>query len=112
MPGPDSAPAELRVVLFLEHSVGVDFSLGSVGSERTPPSRSRTLQVGRLDSVLRHCPTDPTKKQEKKMATTGTMQAVVFKEPFKVAVEQRPIPTVQDPEDIVVKVRYTALCGR
>jgi threonine dehydrogenase-like Zn-dependent dehydrogenase len=39
------------------------------------------------------------------------MQAVVFKEPFKVAVEQRPIPTVQDPEDIVVKVTYTALCG-
>ena len=36
------------------------------------------------------------------------MQAVVFKEPFKVAVEQRPIPTVQDPEDIVVKVGYTA----
>lgn len=46
------------------------------------------------------------------MASTGTMQAVVFKEPFKVAVEQRPIPTVQDPEDIVVKVAYTALCGR
>ncbi|GLI73737.1 hypothetical protein PoHVEF18_001958 [Penicillium ochrochloron] len=45
------------------------------------------------------------------MASTGTMQAVVFKEPFKVAVEQRPIPTVQDPEDIVVKVAYTALCG-
>lgn len=42
----------------------------------------------------------------------GTMQAVVFKEPFKVAVEQRPIPTVQYPEDIVVKVKYTALCGR
>jgi threonine dehydrogenase-like Zn-dependent dehydrogenase len=49
------------------------------------------------------------------MATTsspGTMQAVVFKEPFKVAVEQRPIPTVQGPEDIIVKVKYTALCGR
>lgn len=40
------------------------------------------------------------------------MQAVVFKEPFKVVVEQRPIPTVQDPEDIIVKVKYTALCGR
>lgn len=40
------------------------------------------------------------------------MQAVVFKEPFKVAVEQRPIPTVQGPEDVVVKVGYTALCGR
>jgi threonine dehydrogenase-like Zn-dependent dehydrogenase len=44
--------------------------------------------------------------------STGMMQAVVFKEPFTVAVEQRPIPSVQDPEDVVVKVGYTALCGR
>jgi hypothetical protein len=40
------------------------------------------------------------------------MQAVVFHGPYKVAVEQRPIPKVQNPEDIVVKVGYTALCGR
>jgi threonine dehydrogenase-like Zn-dependent dehydrogenase len=40
------------------------------------------------------------------------MQAVVFHEPYKVAVEQRPIPTVQEPEDVVIKVTYTALCGR
>ncbi|KAJ6106309.1 hypothetical protein N7512_009826 [Penicillium capsulatum] len=44
-------------------------------------------------------------------SSAGTMQAVVFKEPFKVAVEQMPIPTVQDPEDVVIKVGYTALCG-
>lgn len=43
---------------------------------------------------------------------SGMMQAVVFHGPYKVAVEQRPIPKVQNPEDIVVKVRYTALCGR
>ncbi|KAJ5933422.1 hypothetical protein N7454_005751 [Penicillium verhagenii] len=41
----------------------------------------------------------------------GMMQAVVFHEPYKVAVEQCPIPTVQDPEDVVIKVVYTALCG-
>lgn len=45
-------------------------------------------------------------------ASSGTMQAVVFQEPFKVTVEQVPIPTVQDPEDVVIKVGYTALCGR
>ena len=44
--------------------------------------------------------------------SSGTMQAVVFQEPFKVTVEQVPIPTVQDPEDVVIKVGYTALCGR
>lgn len=43
---------------------------------------------------------------------SGMMQAVVFNGPYKVAVEQRPIPKVQNPEDIVVKVGYTALCGR
>lgn len=56
-------------------------------------------------------------KSDATMATTsstnpGTMQAVVFQEPFKVTVEQVPIPTVQDPEDVVIKVGYTALCGR
>jgi threonine dehydrogenase-like Zn-dependent dehydrogenase len=40
------------------------------------------------------------------------MQAVVFKGPFKVVLEERPIPTIQDPTDVIVKVRYTALCGR
>ncbi|OMP87001.1 putative zinc-type alcohol dehydrogenase-like protein AdhB [Diplodia seriata] len=39
------------------------------------------------------------------------MRAVVFKGPGKVAVEDRPIPTIQEPTDIVVKVDYTALCG-
>ncbi|KAL4902114.1 hypothetical protein BDW74DRAFT_67140 [Aspergillus multicolor] len=39
------------------------------------------------------------------------MQAVVFKGPLKVALEERPIPTIQDPTDVIIKVRYTALCG-
>ncbi|KAJ6141295.1 Yippee-like protein [Penicillium chermesinum] len=41
----------------------------------------------------------------------GSAGAVIFHEPYKVAVEQRPIPQVQDPEDVVIKVGYTALCG-
>lgn len=40
------------------------------------------------------------------------MQAVVFKGKLQVALEERPIPKVQDPTDVVLKVRYTALCGR
>jgi len=40
------------------------------------------------------------------------MQAVIFKGKLHVEVEQRPIPKIQDPKDIIVKVRYTALCGR
>jgi threonine dehydrogenase-like Zn-dependent dehydrogenase len=41
-----------------------------------------------------------------------TMRAVVFKGPFKVEVEDRPIPQIMEPSDIIVKVKYTALCGR
>ncbi|KAF7593220.1 hypothetical protein BBP40_011850 [Aspergillus hancockii] len=41
----------------------------------------------------------------------STMQAVIFKGPLQVALEQRPIPQIQDPTDVIVKVRYTALCG-
>lgn len=40
-----------------------------------------------------------------------TMKAVVFKGPHKVVVEDRPIPKIQDPTDIIVKVDKTALCG-
>lgn len=40
------------------------------------------------------------------------MQAVVFKNTLLVAVEKRPVPTIQEPTDVIVKVRYTALCGR
>lgn len=39
------------------------------------------------------------------------MKAVVFKEPHKVAVEDRPIPKIKEPTDIIVKVIYSALCG-
>ena len=40
------------------------------------------------------------------------MKAVVFKGPHAVAVEDRPIPKIKEPTDIIVKVIYTALCGR
>ncbi len=46
------------------------------------------------------------------MARKETMRAVVFKGPYKIAVEERPLPKIQDPQDIIVKVDYTALCGR
>lgn len=41
-----------------------------------------------------------------------TMKAVVFKGPKKVVIEDRPIPKIKDAGDIIVKVDYTALCGR
>lgn len=40
------------------------------------------------------------------------MRAVVFKGPYEVTVEDRPIPKVSEETDIIVKVNYTALCGR
>ena len=46
------------------------------------------------------------------MATKDTMRAVVFKGAYEVAVEERPVPKLRDPKDIIVKVGFTALCGR
>ncbi|KAI0436786.1 GroES-like protein [Xylaria telfairii] len=40
-----------------------------------------------------------------------TMRAVVLRGVRDVAIEERPIPTIQDPTDIIIRVRYTALCG-
>lgn len=41
----------------------------------------------------------------------NTMRAVVFKGPRTVAVEDRPVPKIEDERDIIVKVIYSALCG-
>ncbi len=41
-----------------------------------------------------------------------SMKAVVIKEPYKVVVEDRPIPECQNPTDAVVKVSASGLCGR
>lgn len=46
------------------------------------------------------------------MAGKDTMQAVVFKGKLEVALEQRPVPKILEPTDMIIKVRYTALCGR
>ena len=42
----------------------------------------------------------------------GTMKAVVFHGPQKVAVEDRPVPGIIHATDVIVKATYTALCGR
>ncbi|MER6721472.1 glutathione-independent formaldehyde dehydrogenase [Streptomyces halstedii] len=39
------------------------------------------------------------------------MKAVVYKEPFKVAVEQVEDPRIQDPTDVLVRITSTAICG-
>ncbi|MEU8352935.1 glutathione-independent formaldehyde dehydrogenase [Streptomyces sp. NPDC048845] len=39
------------------------------------------------------------------------MKAVVYQEPFKVAVEDVPDARIEDPTDVVVKVTTTAICG-
>lgn len=39
------------------------------------------------------------------------MRAVIFKGPFEVAVEDRPVPKIQNPTDVVLRVTRTALCG-
>jgi glutathione-independent formaldehyde dehydrogenase len=39
------------------------------------------------------------------------MKAVVYKEPFKVAVEDVDDPRIEDPTDVVVRVTSTAICG-
>lgn len=41
-----------------------------------------------------------------------TMKAVVFHGKLDVRLEDRPLPKIIDPTDVIVKVRYTALCGR
>lgn len=39
------------------------------------------------------------------------MKAVVYKEPYKVAVETVPDPKIQHPNDVIVRITSTAICG-
>lgn len=39
------------------------------------------------------------------------MNAVIFNGPFKIDVEQRPIPVLQEDTDAVVKVSLAGICG-
>jgi glutathione-independent formaldehyde dehydrogenase len=39
------------------------------------------------------------------------MKAVVYKEPFKVAVEEVPDPRIEHPNDVIVRITSTAICG-
>ncbi len=39
------------------------------------------------------------------------MRAVVYKKPFEVAVEDVPDPAIEHPNDVIVKVDATAICG-
>ena len=41
-----------------------------------------------------------------------TMRAVVFKGPHRVALGDRPVPSIQEAGDVIVEVNYSALCGR
>lgn len=41
-----------------------------------------------------------------------TMKAVVFKGPKVVEIEDRPVPKIKDPTDVICRVEYSALCGR
>src|SRR5579864_6322754 len=39
------------------------------------------------------------------------MKAVVYKDAFSVAVEEVPDPKIQDPQDVIIKITTTNICG-
>ncbi|KAI1431168.1 GroES-like protein [Xylaria sp. CBS 124048] len=45
------------------------------------------------------------------MTLPATMNAVVFDGPYRVSLQQRPVPKIQSPDDIIVKVLAAGLCG-
>ncbi|MCJ1365329.1 hypothetical protein MMC16_004450 [Acarospora aff. strigata] len=43
--------------------------------------------------------------------TQKTMKAVHYEEPYKVSVKEVPIPTIEHPDDAIIKVTTAAICG-
>lgn len=46
------------------------------------------------------------------MPADGMMKAVVLKKERQVVLEQRPIPAIEGPGEVLVKVEFSGLCGR
>ncbi len=45
------------------------------------------------------------------MSLPETMKAAVFRGPHNIVIEDKPVPQIQDPRDIIIKVKCTGLCG-
>ncbi|RAH76248.1 alcohol dehydrogenase [Aspergillus japonicus CBS 114.51] len=45
------------------------------------------------------------------MGSIYTMKAVVYNGPHRLAIENRPKPSIEEPTDAIVKVTYTTICG-
>lgn len=43
--------------------------------------------------------------------TTKANPSFVLNSPLKVTYEDRPVPRIEDPNDVVVEVKYTGICG-
>jgi len=39
------------------------------------------------------------------------MKAVHYKGPFKVAIEEIPLPKIEHPDDVIIKVTTSCICG-
>ncbi|KAI9150601.1 zinc-type alcohol dehydrogenase-like protein [Paramyrothecium foliicola] len=68
--------------------------------------RDQSIQVGPLFIKAELIPDVPIVVEITKQLL------VVFNGVRQVALEERPLPSIQEPSDIIVKVKYTALCGR
>jgi len=40
-----------------------------------------------------------------------TMKALHYEGPFKVAVKEIPLPKIEHPDDVIIKVTTAAICG-
>lgn len=40
-----------------------------------------------------------------------SMEAVVFHAPYDIRTEEKPVPKIENPTDVVLKVKYSGLCG-
>ncbi len=41
----------------------------------------------------------------------NTMRAMVYRGPYKVRVEEKPVPRIEHPNDAIVRVTHAAICG-
>jgi D-arabinose 1-dehydrogenase-like Zn-dependent alcohol dehydrogenase len=53
----------------------------------------------------------PPPKLNRKFDSSIAMKALIFHAPGKVSVDAVPDPTIQKPDDVILRVTSTAICG-
>ena len=69
------------------------------------------VSCSRTVTIISEVGRESEHREESRMASTSHMKALHYDGPFKTIVKEIPTPSIQHPDDIIVKVTTACICG-